>query len=326
MKRRDFLGVLGGAALAWPPMTVRAQQANPTIGFLTLVRRDAVSFQTAAFRKGLGEAGFVEGGSVTIDYRFADDRVDRIPALAAELVRSQVKVIAVFTTIAARAVKAATNTIPVVFLTGEDPIAAGLVTSVSRPEGNLTGVTFSSAALGAKRVELLRMLVPRLDLMGVLVDPNSPESVTQARDVQDVARALSQRIIVINVATNAEIDTAFSAMRQQNVSALFACGSPFFNAHRERMTSLAATHRIPGMWPNRNATNAGGLISYGASIPEAYHQVGIYVGRIIKGARPAELPVWQPNKFDLVINLKTARALGLGVPDRLMALADDVIE
>jgi putative ABC transport system substrate-binding protein len=326
MRRREFVAGLAGAAAFWPPVAARAQQARQTIGFLTLVSREAVAFQTAAFRKGLSEAGLVEGGNVEIDYRWGTGRVDQLPALAAELVRSQVRVIASFTTVAARAAKAATGTIPVVFLTGDDPIAAGLVTSVSRPEANLTGVTFSSATLGAKRMELLRMLVPRLDLMGMLVDPNSPESVTQTRDVQDVARTLSQRIIVINTPTDAEIDAAFATMRQQNVNAFIASGSPFYNARRERITSLAAAHKIPGMYSNRNFPNAGGLVSYGASIPEAYHQAGVYVGRIMKGAKPAELPVWHPSKFDLVINLKTAKAMGLDIPDRLMALADDVID
>jgi putative ABC transport system substrate-binding protein len=325
MKRREFITLVGGAA-TWPLAAARAQQPRPTIGFLTLQSRAAVAFQTAAFRKGLSEAGFSEGNNVEIDYKWGNNRVDQLPALAADLVRREVRVIATFTTAATRAAKAATSTIPVVFGTGDDPVAAGLVTSLSRPEGNLTGVTFSSANLGAKRMELLRMLVPKFDVMGVLVDPNSPESVVQARDLQDVARTLSQPIIVINAPTDAEIDAAFSTMRRRNVSAFIASGGPFYNAHRERLANLAATHKIPGMYSNRNFPNAGGLVSYGASIPEAYHQVGMYVGRIVKGARPTELPVWQPSKFDLVINLKSAKALGLDVPDKLMALADDVIE
>jgi len=325
MKRREFITLVGGTVI-WPLAAVRAQQPRPTIGFLTLQSRDAVAFQTAAFRKGLSEAGFDEGNNVEIDYKWGNNRVDLLPALATDLVRREVRVIAAFTTVASRAVKAATSTIPVVFSTGEDPVAAGLVASLNRPEGNLTGVTFSSANLGAKRMELLRMLVPGFDVMGVLVDPNSPESMVQTRDLQDVAKRLSQPIIVINAPTDAEIDMAFSTMRQRKVSAFIASGSPFYNARRERIANLAATHKIPGMYSNRNSPNAGGLISYGANIPEAYYQAGMYVGRIVKGARPAELPVWQPSKFDLVINLKTARALGLDVPDRLMALADDVIE
>lgn len=325
MRRRQFFGLVGGAAI-WPLAAARAQQPRPTIGFLTLQSRDAAAFQTAAFRKGLSEAGFDEGNNIEIDYKWGNNRADPLPALAADLVRREVKAIAAFATVAIRAAKAATSTIPVVFVTGEDPVEAGLVTSISRPEGNLTGVTFSSANLGAKRMELLRMLVPRFDVLGVLVDPNSPESVVQTRDLQDVAKRLSQPIIVINTPTDAEIDAAFSTMRQRNVSAFIASGSPFYNARRERLANLAATHKIPGMYAQRNFTNSGGLVSYGANIPEAYHQAGRYVGRIVKGTRPAELPVWQPSKFDLVINLKSARALGLEVPDRLMALADDVIE
>ena len=327
MRRREFLGVFGGAAVVWPLAALaQQQQANPVVGFLAPMSRDAISFQTAAFLKGLRESGFAEGDNITIDYRWAEDHVERLPAFAADLVGRQVKVIAAFSNVAARAAKAATNSIPVVFVAGDDPIAVGLVTSLSRPEANVTGITFSTSSLGPKRMELLRMLLPKPGLIAVMADPNSPESLTQSRDVENIARTLAQPVIVLNVATDGEIDAAFSTMRQQNVNAFFACGSPFFNTRRHRFADLASTHKIPGMYSNRNYVNAGGLISYGAGIPEAYYQAGLYVGRIIKGARPGDLPVLQPVKFELVINLKSAKALGLDVPDRLMALTDDVIE
>jgi putative ABC transport system substrate-binding protein len=308
------------------PRAAAAQQAIPIVGFLAPMSRDAVSFQTSAFRKGLAESGLAEGGNLAIDFRWANDRVEQLPALAADLVGRQAKVIAAFSSVAARAAKAATSSIPVVFVTGDDPIAAGLVTSLSRPEANITGITFGSSSLGAKRLELLRMLLPKQGPIAVITDPNSPESVTQSRDVEDVARTLAQPVIVVQAATDGEIEAAFATMRRQTINAFFACGGPFFNSRRDLIASLASKDKIPGMYSNRNYVNAGGLISYGAGIPEAYHHAGIYVGRILKGARPADLPVLQPTKFELVINLKSAKALDLEVPDRLMALADDVIE
>jgi putative ABC transport system substrate-binding protein len=325
MRRREFIRVLGGAAIACP-FAAHAQQAMPVIGFISPVSPNATPFQTAAFHKGLGETGHVEGKNVTIEYRWGENRVERMPALAADLVRRRVNVIAAFTTVAGRAVKAATGTIPIVFLTGDDPIASGLVTSLSRPSANLTGATFSSAALGAKRLELLRALIPNSDLIGVLTDPNSPESITQSRDVTSVARTLAQPVLALDAGTDRDIEAAFANMAQRRVGAFFASGSPFFNARRDLFAALAARHALPGMYPNRNFTAAGGLVSYGASIIDTYRQAGIYAGRILKGAKPADLPILQPTKFELVINVRTAKALGLAVPDRLLALADDVIE
>jgi len=324
MKRREFIGLIGGLA-AWP-MPARSQRAIPVVGFLTPASRDTVPFQTAAFRKGLDKSGFREGDNLVIDYRWANDRTERLPELARQLVERQVNVIAAFSTVAGRAAQGATNSTPVVFVTGDDPVAVGLVKGLSRPEANLTGITFGSSTLGGKRLELLRMLLPKPGRIAVLADPNSPESTAQARDVEDTAQRLGQPTIPITAATDNEIDAAFSTMQQQQVAAFFACGSPFFNTRRDRLASLAGSDKLPGMYTNRNYANAGGLVSYGASIPEAYQQAGLYVGRILRGATPADLPILQPTKFELVINLRAAKALGLEIPDRVMALADDVIE
>jgi putative ABC transport system substrate-binding protein len=249
-----------------------------------------------------------------------------MPELAADLVRRQVNVIAAFSTVSIRAAKGATGTVPIVFMTGDDPLAAGVVTSLNRPDANVTGVTFSSSVVGAKRLELLLALAPKPDMVAILNDANSSESQVQSRDARQVARTLGQSILDLDIRSVGDIDQAFATMAERKVSAFFASGSPFLNAHRGRLSDLAIRYSLPGVYANRNFTVAGGLISYGANVPDAYRQSGVYVGRILKGASPADLPVLQPTKFELVINLKTAKAMGLAVPDRLLALADEVIE
>jgi putative ABC transport system substrate-binding protein len=326
MKRRDFISILGGAA-ATLPLAARAQQQTlPVIGFMSGRSADAGSVVAAAFRQGLQETGYVADRNVAIEYRWADNQVDRLPAIAAELVGRPVSVIAVFGTVPTRTAKAATTIIPIVFMTADDPVAVGLVASLNRPGENVTGVSFVSATLGTKRLEMLRALAPKTDLIAVLLDPNSSESQNQSKDVQEAARALGQRLVVLNAGTASEIDTVFTALVQQRVGALLVSGSPTFGSRHKQLVALATRHTLPTMYATREYTTAGGLISYGASILDAYRQAAIYVGRILKGDRPSDLPVLQPTKFELVINVKTARALGLEVPDKLLALADEVIE
>jgi putative ABC transport system substrate-binding protein len=325
MKRREFLGWFTGA-LATTPLTALAQRSMPVVGYLAPMSPNNVRIQTAAFLRGLAENDYEDGKTVTVEYRWGEDRIAQMPTLAADLVQRGVDVIAAFSTNTVRIAKKATNSIPIVFMTGDDPIASELVTSLNRPGANVTGVTFSSSVVGAKRFELLRALVPGHGLIAVLNDPNSSESVTQARDVTQVAQALAQPIFAVDVGASGEINKAFATMAERKVSAFFACGSPFLNAHRHRLSEMALRYALPGVYANRNFAEAGGLISYGASLVDAYHQTGVYVGRILKGSHPGDLPVLQPTKFELVINLKTAKAMGLTVPDRLLALADDVIE
>jgi putative ABC transport system substrate-binding protein len=332
MKRREFITLLGGAAaatsLAWP-LAARAQQSGPTpvIGFLSIRSADdASSDPVTAFRQGLNEAGYIPGRNVAIEYRWAANQLDRLPAFITELVRRPVSVIAAFGTVPAKAAKAASTTIPIVFLTADDPVTVGIVTSLNRPGGNVTGVTFVSAMLGSKRLELLRLLAPKTDVIAVLMDPTSTESQNQSREVQEAAHALGQQVVVLSASSASEIDTAFTALGQQRVGALLVSGSPTFGSQRNQIAALCARYSLPALFSTREYSAAGGLISYGASISDSYRQAAIYVGRILKGDRPSDLPVLQPTKFELVINLKTAKALGLDVPDRLLALADEVIE
>jgi putative tryptophan/tyrosine transport system substrate-binding protein len=327
MKRREFITLLGGAAAAWP-LAARAQQsAMPVIGFLSIRSADdASSDPVTAFRQGLNEAGYVLGRNVAIEYRWAANQLDRLPPFVTELVHRPVSVIAAFGTEPAQAAKAASTTIPIVFLTADDPVTVGIVASLNRPVGNVTGVTFVSAMLGAKRLELLRMLVPKTDVIAVLVDPKSTESQNQSRGVHEAARALGQEVVVLNAGTASEIATAFTTLVQQGVGALLVSGSPTFGSQRNQIVVLCARHSLPTLFSTREYSAAGGLISYGASISDSYRQAAIYVGRILKGDRPSDLPVLQPTKFELVINLKTAKALNLQIPDKLLALADEVIE
>jgi putative ABC transport system substrate-binding protein len=325
VKRREFITLLGGAA-AWP-WSARAQQpAMPVIGFLNPRSATDTVGLTAAFRQALNEVGFVDGRNVAIEYRWASNQVDQLPALAAELVGRPAAVIAAFSTVGALAAKRATKTIPIVFLTSDDPVKVGIVASLARPGGNITGVSFVSATLGTKRFQLLHVLAPMADLIAMLMDPNSPESVNQSEDVQDAARALGQKLVMLPASTPEAIDLAFASLMQQRAGALLVSGGPSFLTRREQLITLAARHKIPTIYPNREYPMAGGLISYGANISDSYRQAGLYVGRVLRGDKPADLPVMQPTRFELVLNLKTAKALGVDVPPMLLALADDVIE
>jgi putative ABC transport system substrate-binding protein len=280
----------------------------------------------AAFRQALSEADYVEGQNVAIDYRWADGQYDRLPGLAADLISRQVAVIFAGGGAAARAAKAATTMIPIVIMIGEDPVKFGLVASLNRPGGNISGVSTFNAVLGSKRLELLHELVPTIATIGLLVNPNYPSAGLEIGETQVAARAVGRNLIILNASTESEIDAAFASLVQQRVGALVVTGDPLFVSQRDKVVMLAARHAVPTIYVQREFAVAGGLIGYGTSLTDAYRQVGIYAGRILKGAKPGDLPVVQPTKFDLVINLKTAKALGITIPDKLLALADEVIE
>src|SRR6516225_10047850 len=325
MKRREFITLLGGAT-AWP-LAARAQQPTvPVIGFLSSSALADRARYLPAFRQGLRETGYVEGQNVVIEYRWAQDQYNRLPDLAADLVRRQVTVIAAHDTSSAIVAKAATTTIPIVFVTGGDPVKLGLVASLNRPGGNVTGVTFVAAELGAKQLGLLHELQPGAVRIGVLVDPYFAVTQSFVSDVQAAALSIGKQIEVLEAPTGRDIDTAFASLAQKPVDALVVAPSPLLNNRRVQLVTLATYHRVPAIYSWREAAEVGGLMSYGTSLSDAYRQAGVYTGRILKGEKPADQPVMQSSKFESRINLNTAKAFGLSFPPGLLAIADEVIE
>jgi putative ABC transport system substrate-binding protein len=328
IKRREFIAALGGAAVTWT-LPARAQQsAMPVIGFLNSSSLDTYSHLLRAFRQGLKDNGYVESENVTIDYRWADGQLDRLPALADELARRQVAtIVATGGAHSALAAKAVTTTIPIVFVVGEDPVRLGLVASLARPGGNMTGINFFVYELAAKRLALLRELVPAATRVTVLVNPaNAAQTEATLRDVEMAARAIGLQIEIVNASTSREIDGAFAGLARDRADALFVLPDPFFIMRRFQIVQLAARHAIPATYPVRDFAEPGGLMSYGTNTVDAWRQAGVYTSRILKGTKPADLPVVQSSKFELVINAQTARMLGITVPPSLLAIADEVIE
>jgi putative ABC transport system substrate-binding protein len=323
MRRRKFLAILAGAA-AWP-LAARAQQTMPVIGFLSGRSAAESASVLAAFRKGLSETGYAEGQNVRIEYRWAEGEPDRLAALASELIQRGVDVIAALGESGAAA-KAASTSIPIVFGSGGDPVEMGLVASLNRPGGYITGATFLTANLGAKRLGLLRELVPSAEVVALLIGPTASVARVQIRDVQDAARGLGQRLVVLDGGSDERIEAAFAAIAAQHVNALLVGADPFFDTRRDRLIALAAQYRVPTIYQFRAYAVAGGLMSYGTSITDMYRLVGLYVGRVLKGEKAADLPVVQVTRFELVINVKTAKTLGIKLSDNLLSLADEVIE
>jgi putative ABC transport system substrate-binding protein len=327
IERRKFLATLGGAAAAWP-LAARAQQpAMPVVGFLNPGSPEPFAFLVAAFREGLKGASYVEGQNVSIEYRWANGHYDQLQTLATDLVRRQVAVIAATGgNVSAQAAKAATATIPIIFNVGEDPIKMGLVASFNRPGGNITGVNTQSVTLEPKRLGLLRELVPQAAIFAVLLNPTHPDADLQQRDVQAAVSAIGQQLRIVNASSEGDLEMAFAALVQQRADALLVGTDAFFNSRREQIVALAARHAVPTIYSFRSFVESGGLMSYSTNLIDVYRQVGIYVGRVLKGEKPADLPVVQTTKFEFVINLKTARTLGVKISDNLLSLADEVIE
>ena len=326
MRRREFITLVGGAAVTWP-LAAQAQQGTmPVIGFLNGNSSEAGGPLLAAFRQGLREQRYIEGENVIIEYRWADGQYDRLPALAAELVSRQVAVISAGTPPAAQAAKAATSTIPIVFTSGGDPVQLGLVSSLSRPGGNITGISFLADELSAKRLSLLHDLVPNVGVIALLLNPNFIGSVDLVKGAQDAARSFGLKLEVIAARDEHDIDAAFARIGELRAGALIVSADPFMLTVREKIVKQAASHALPAIYNLRAFVTAGGLMSYDASASDAYRQAGTYVGRILKGEKPADLPVLQPTRFELAVNLKTAKALGVKFSDNLLSLADEVIE
>jgi putative tryptophan/tyrosine transport system substrate-binding protein len=329
MRRREFITLLGGAAVApsllWPLATRAQQQAMPVVGILGISAPETIGDRLRAFRLGLKEVGYIDGENLAIDYRWTENQFDRLPELAADLVRRRV---AVITTVAGAslAAKLATTSIPIVFIATEDPVRIGLVASLARPGGNLTGINIFSAELVAKRLELVRELLPSAARIAALISPAGPSSEATLRDIEPAADALGLRVQILNASTPREIDAAFATLASERLDALFLGADPFFTSRRVQLANLAARHGVPMISATREVPEAGGLVSYGANIADGWRQVGVYVGRILKGMKPADLPVVQSTKFELVINAQTARILGVEVPPSLLARADEVIE
>jgi putative ABC transport system substrate-binding protein len=326
LNRRGVIGLVGGAA-AWPLAALAQQPAMPVIGLLETTAPDTNADRLRAFRQGLKDTGYVEGENVAIEYRWADNQIDRLPVLAAELVHRRAAVIVASSPAPAFAAKAATTTVPIVFMVAGDPVKLGLVASLNRPGGNLTGINFFSFEVAAKRLELLRELVPRAGRVALLINPaNAAIAESTLQDVEAAARTMGLQIQVLKADTIPEIDAAFATFARERPDALFTSSSPFFSSRRVQLTQLATRHAVPATYGNRQFAEVGGLMSYGTSLPDTYRQAGVYTGRILQGAKPADLPVVQSTRFELVINASTARMLGLTVPDKLLAVADEVIE
>jgi putative ABC transport system substrate-binding protein len=326
LRRREFITLVGGGAVTWPLAAGAQQPAVPLVGFLNSASLESFSDRVRAFRQGLSEIGYIEGRNVAIEFRWADGRYDRLPELAADLIRRQVMVIAAGGPPAAHAAKLATSTIPVVFTTGDDPVKAGLVASFNRPGGNITGVHLFLAELEAKRLGLLRDLLPQLEVIAVLLNATSQSADIQSKGLQAAGRAAGLRIEIVNAGSEREIEAAFATLAQRQIGALIVGSDPFYFTQRARLAVLAAQYAIPAVYELREFPDAGGLMAYGTSITDGYRQAGAYVGRILKGEKPADMPVVQSTKFEFVINLKTAKALDLTFPPGLLAIADEVIE
>jgi len=327
MDRRAFVRSVAGGLFA-VPLAARAQQpAIPVIGYLNGASAAEFPHLLAGFRKGLSETGYTEGWNVTIEYRYAEGRYDRLPALAADLVNRRVSaIVATAGTPTIRAAKAATSTIPIVFVIGGDPVMFGIVATLSRPGGNITGITLLDSEVTAKRLGLLLELVPTATVIGGLTNPNNPISEPQVKELQAAARTHGRQLLVLEASTESDFAAAFAAIDRQHVDALLVAGDPFFDDRRTQLVSLAALHKVPASYIRREFVAEGGLLSYGPDVPDAFRQAGIYAGRILKGEKPAELPVMQPTKFEMAINLKTAKALGLAIPQSVLLRADEVIE
>jgi ABC-type uncharacterized transport system substrate-binding protein len=327
MRRREFIALLGGAAVAWPFGARAQQRAMPVIGFLHLAGPDTFTHLATAFRDGLGETGYVEGRNVTIEYRWAHGQYDRLPSLAKDLVdRPVVAIFAGGGSVSARAVKAATTTIPIVFTTADDPVKAGLVISLNHPGGNMTGVSMIAVALVAKQLELMRELFPQVAIIAVLLNPNGSQAATHLQDAESAAPVLGRQIRILKASSEREIDKAFATLVEQRIGALLVGGDAFFLSRRNQIVASAARHVIPAIYEYREFTAAGGLMSYGTSLTDMYRQAGTQMGRILKGAKVADLPVLRPTKFELVVNLNAAKALGLALPESFLLRADEVIE